>query len=241
MIHIFDTINTLFESLADFVVSKSKEAIAREGRFSFVLSGGSSPKRLYELLTSEKFKKQIEWTKVDFFFGDERYVPATDSQSNFLMAKKTLFDPLKISESQIYAIHTKLSPDASASSYQNDIQSYFKDKSKSFDFILLGLGDNVHTASLFPYSSILHEQNAFVKAVFVEEVKMDRITLTAPIINKSKTIAFLVYGAAKAEAIKHVLLDTPDIEKYPAQLIRPESGELHWFLDQEAANYLTQL
>lgn len=90
MIHIFDTLNTLFESLADFVVSKSKEAIAREGRFSFVLSGGSSPKRLYELLTSEKFKKQIEWTKVDFFFGDERYVPATDSQSNFLMAKKIL-------------------------------------------------------------------------------------------------------------------------------------------------------
>lgn len=236
MLHTFDTPDQLVESLADFVVAKSKLAIAKEGKFSFVLSGGSSPKRLYDLLASDKYKNQIEWKSVFFFFGDERYVPATDAQSNFLMAKKTLFDPLQILSSQVYAIDTTLSPDDSALSYQNDIRSYFKDKPTCFDFTLLGLGDNVHTASLFPHSAILHEQTAFVKAVFVEEVKMNRITLTAPIINKSNTIVFLVYGASKAEAVKHVLCDAANIEEYPAQLIQPETGELHWFLDRDAAN-----
>ena len=237
MLHIFDTLDQLFESLADFVVAKSKQAIEKEGRFSFVLSGGSSPKRLYELLASDKYKNQIEWTKVFFFFGDERYVPATDPQSNFLMAKKALFDPLTISPSQVYAINTTLSPDDSALSYQTDIHAYFKDNPTCFDFILLGLGDNVHTASLFPHSSILHEQTAFVKGIFIEEVNMNRISLTAPIINKSNTIVFLVYGAAKAKAVKHVLSDTHNIEEYPAQLIHAETGELHWFLDKDAALY----
>ena len=157
------------------------------------------------------------------------------------MTKKTLFDSLKISESQIYAINTDLSPDDSALAYQNSILSYFKGRPICFDFMLLGLGDNVHTASLFPHSSILHEHNDYVKAVFVEEVKMNRITLTAPIINKSSTIAFLAYGESKAEAVKHVLLDATDIEKYPAQLIHSESGELHWYLDQHSAKYLKQI
>jgi len=240
MLHVFKNLDSLFESLADFVVLKFEQAIARGGRFSFVLSGGSSPKRLYELLTTEPYRTQIEWDKVDFFFGDERYVPASDSQSNFQMAKKALFDPLKISKSQIYSINTALSTEASALAYQNDILSYFGDRPKSFDLILLGLGDNVHTASLFPHSPILHEQIDLVKAVFVEEVKMNRITMTAPILNKAHAIIFLTYGESKAEAVKNVLLDATDIERYPAQLIHPEGGELHWFLDQDAAKYIKQ-
>ncbi len=238
ILHTFDNLDQLLESLADFVVAKSKHAIAEEGRFSFVLSGGSSPKRLYELLASDKYKKQIDWTNVFFFFGDERYVPATDAQSNFLMVKKALFEPLEILPNQVYAINTTLSPDDSALSYQNDIKSYFKDKPTRFDFILLGLGDNVHTASLFPHTSILHEQNAFVKGLFIEEVKMNRISLTAPIINKANAIVFLVYGASKAEAVKHALSDAKDIEEYPAQLIQAETGELHWFLDDDAAKFI---
>lgn len=238
MLHVFSNLDSLFESLAKFVVIRFQEAMERGERFSFVLSGGSSPKRLYELLTTEPYRTQIEWNNVDFFFGDERYVPATDPQSNFLMAKKALFDPLKISESQIYAINTVLSTDASALAYQNDILSYFGDRPKSFDLILLGLGDNVHTASLFPHSPILHEQIDFVKAVFVEEVKMNRITMTAPILNKARAIIFLIYGESKAAAVKHVLQDATNIQRYPAQLIHPEGGELHWFLDEDAAKYL---
>lgn len=239
-VHTFDDLNILFASLADLVVAKSRKAISEEGRFSFVLSGGSSPKRLYNLLASDQYKDQIEWNNVFFFFGDERYVPATDLQSNFLMAKETLFDPLKIDKNQIFPINTALSPVEAARSYQRDILLYFKDRPKQFDFILLGLGDNSHTASLFPHSSILHEQNDLVKSVFVDEVQMHRITLTAPIINKSAAIAFLVYGTSKADAVKHVMLDPTDIDNYPAQLIHPQSGELHWFMDNNAANFLKQ-
>jgi 6-phosphogluconolactonase len=130
---------------------------------------------------------------------------------------------------------TALPPEAAAQSYQNDIRSYFKTKPASFDLILLGLGDNVHTASLFPYSPVLHEKIEWVKAVYVEEVKMHRITLTAPIINQSNTIVFLVYGESKAEAVKHAMSSASNIGKYPAQIIRPEKGTLHWFLDQKAA------
>ncbi len=235
MLHIFDDLPALFDSLAEFVLTQSKAAILKNDRFSFVLSGGSSPRRLYELLASEKYRNQIAWANVDFFFGDERYVPATDPQSNFLMAKQTLFNPLNISEDQIYAVDTTLPPEAAAQSYQNDIQAYFKARPASFDLILLGLGDNVHTASLFPYSSVLHEKIEWVKAVHVDEVKMHRITLTSPMINQSNTIVFLVYGESKAEAVKHAMSGARDIEKYPAQLIRPEKGTLHWFLDQKAA------
>jgi 6-phosphogluconolactonase len=235
MIHIFDDLIQLFDSLAEFVITQSNIAIQKNGRFSFVLSGGSSPRRLYELMASEKYRHQMAWDKVDFFFGDERYVPALDPQSNYLMAKQTLFDPLNISSDQIYAIDTTLPPDEAARSYQNDIRTYFKTRPVSFDLILLGLGDNVHTASLFPHSSVLHEKTDWVKAVYVEEVKMNRITLTAPIINQSNTIVFLVYGESKADAVKQVMSGERDIEKYPAQLIRPEKGTLHWFVDQKAA------
>lgn len=238
MLHIFDKVDTLFTSIADFIVAKAKEAIAKEGRFSLVLSGGNSPKKLHELLTSEKYRDAIEWNKVFFFFGDERYVPANHPDSNFLMAKNTLFDPLNISKSQIFPINTSLPPAGSAKAYEKDIVTFFGAKQPNFDFIILGLGDNSHTASLFPHTNVLHEKEALVKEEYIEEVKMYRITLTAPIINKAHNIAFLLYGAGKAEAVHHILEDERNIDEYPAQLIKPVGGELHWFMDEAAAGKL---
>ncbi|UXP31573.1 6-phosphogluconolactonase [Reichenbachiella agarivorans] len=234
-LHIFEQQDTLLSSLADFIVAESKQAITREGRFSLVLSGGSSPKRLYELLASDAYRDQVEWNKVFFFFGDERYVPLTDVQSNYLMAKTALFDPLQIATDHIYAMDTAQTPEEAALCYQQDLEAYFGTKTPHFDIILLGLGDNVHTASLFPYTQLLHEQKAWVKAEYINEVKMNRITLTAPIINQANHIAFLIFGAGKAEAIQSAMSDTLDIDKYPAQLIQPDHGVLHWFLDQDAA------
>ncbi len=238
MLHIFDDLDSLLKSLADFVVTKANDSIGKSGRFSFVLSGGSSPKKLYELLASPTYRTQIDWTKVFFFFGDERYVPALDPQSNFLMAKTVLFDPLKISEHQIFQIDTTLPPDNSATAYEKTIHTYFKNEPAQFDFVLLGLGDNSHTASLFPYSSILTENIALVKAPFIKEVNMYRITLTAPAINQGNNVVFLVYGSAKAEAVKHILEDSIDIQQYPAQLIKAEQGALDWFMDLAAAGGL---
>ncbi len=234
MIRIFKNPETLLPALADFIVSRSKALIEQEGRFNLVLSGGSSPKRLYELLASTSYRNKIEWARVFFFFGDERYVPLDHKDSNFLMAKNTLFDSLKIPEDHVFPIDTSLPPAESAAAYEKQIRGHFTNTC-NFDLILLGLGDNSHTASLFPHTTVLHEKNALVKEIFVKEVNMYRITFTAPLINLAHAIAFLVYGESKAEAVHHILEDSPNVEEYPAQLIKPENGELHWYLDTAAA------
>ena len=236
MKHIYTDADTLLAALADFVVTKANEAIQQHGRFSFVLSGGSSPKKLFELLASDRYRKQIDWTKVFFFFGDERYVPADHPDSNYLMAKKALFDALQISPGQIFRMKTELAPEEAALAYEKDLQGYFVNNLVRFDLVLLGLGDDAHTASLFPHTSVLQEKDSLVKALYIEKVKMNRITLTAPCINQAAAIAFLVYGPSKAEAVQHILDGGQNIQEYPAQLIRPNGGSLHWFLDEAAAS-----
>ena len=173
-----------------------------------------------------------------FFFGDERYVPHDSPLSNYLMAKKALLEPLELSYRQIFPVNTSVSPDEAAIRYTNDIKLYFAGVEPCFDLVLLGLGDNSHTASLFPHTPVLAEKSASVKAVFLEDQQVYRITMTAPLINKAHHIAYLVYGAGKAEAVHHVIEDKKDIENYPAQLIKPNDGDLEWFLDHDAAALL---
>jgi len=235
-LHVIDGADALLRALADFIVDRSKKAIDQHGKFSLVLSGGSSPKKLYELLASDAYRSQIAWPHVFFFFGDERYVPADHADSNYRMARLTLFEPLGIVSGQVFRMNTDLQPDAVAEAYENDIRAYFADKPVHFDLILLGLGDNSHTASLFPHTPVLHEKKALVKACYIDEVKMFRITLTAPCINHAHDIAFLVFGGGKKEAVKHILIDEENIDEYPAQLIK--NGRVHWFLDNPAAELL---
>lgn len=234
-VHIFKDVDNLITASADLVVERAEESIANHGRFSLVLSGGSSPKRLHELLTSEKYKNKIEWSKVFFFFGDERYVPADHPDSNYLMAKQTLFDPLNIPASQVFQMDTTLSAEESAAAYEVTIRKYFGKDQVKFDLIILGLGDDAHTASLFPGTSVLHEKAALVKGLYIEKVKMNRITLTAPLINAAHHIAFLLFGAGKAPAVQQVLRGVSNIEQYPAQLIKPVDGRLEWYMDEAAA------
>ncbi len=228
----------MINAMADYVVEVAQKSIALNKEFNFALSGGSSPKKLYEMLATPDYKNRIEWSKVNFFFGDERNVPAHDPQNNGNMARAALFDPLHIEESTIFLVDTSLSPAEAAKDYSARIASHFKRKDALFDLILLGLGDNSHTASLFPYTEVLHDQSASVKSVFVEEQNVYRITMTAPLINQARNIAFLVYGQAKAEAVQHVLEGEYDSEQYPAQLIKPEHGNLEWYLDNEAVSLL---
>jgi 6-phosphogluconolactonase len=239
MINVYKDPEALLIAMADFLKAIALESINSSGRFNLVLSGGSSPKKLYELLASESYRTAIAWQHVFFFFGDERYVPLNHPESNFLMAKNTLFAPLGISENQIFSIDTSRSPADAASDYEERIRQHFMGQDCIFDLILLGLGDNSHTASLFPHTTVLHEHNALIKEIFVEEVKMFRITFTAPLINAAKAVAFLVYGAFKAEAVRHILEDGLNTDEYPAQLIHPEAGRLYWFLDEAAANQIS--
>jgi len=237
-INIFKTENEVLEGLADYFVEVAAKSIKHHGQFSVALSGGSSPKKLYELLASPKFRDKVEWSKVHFFFGDERYVPHTDPQSNYLMAKKAILEPLELSYRQIFPVNTSVSPEEAAARYTNDINLYFAGFDARFDLVLLGLGDNSHTASLFPHTPVLHDKTASVKEVFLDDQEVFRITMTAPLINQAHHIAYLVYGEGKAEAVHHIIEDKKDIENYPAQLIRPTDGDLQWFLDTAAASLL---
>jgi 6-phosphogluconolactonase len=235
-LNIYNTENEVLSALAEHFVKLANDAIGADGKFSVALSGGSSPKKLYELLANS-YAGAIEWDKVHFFFGDERNVPQTDRDSNYLMAKKALFDPLQISTINIFPVDTSLAPKEAAEKYQEEIEEFFDEGEGevSFDLILLGLGDNSHTASLFPHTPVLHDRLPGVKDVFITEQQVYRITLNAPLINEAKHIAFLVYGEGKAIAVHHVLEDDEDIELYPAQLIEPITGEIQWFLDHAAA------
>ncbi|MDB5124771.1 MAG: 6-phosphogluconolactonase [Mucilaginibacter sp.] len=237
-LNIFNTENEVLAALAAHFVKIAGESIAKQGKFSVALSGGSSPKKLYELLASS-FKNDVQWDKVYFFFGDERNVPQTHPDSNYLMAKKALFDPLNINTSNVFPVDTNLDPKDAAQRYEAEIEEFFEDEEQSFDLILLGLGDNSHTASLFPHTPVLHDRTPGVKEVFLQDQQVYRITLNAPLINEAQHIAFLVYGQAKAIAVHHVLEDDEDIEEYPAQLIEPIVGEIQWFLDHDAASMLS--
>jgi len=234
-LHIYKSADEVITGLADFFVDTVNKAIATNGECNLVLSGGTSPKHLYELLASSRYSRKIDWTKIWFFFGDERYVPFTDKDNNGLMAKQSLFDPLKIDESKIFFINTTLKPEAAAADYAKKIIAHFGKNPIQFDLILLGLGDNAHTASLFPHTPVLFEMKALMSAVFIEELKAYRITMTAPLINEAHEIVFLVYGASKATAVHQILKAEKNIAHYPAQLIEAEEGTVHWFLDEAAA------
>ena len=231
---IYKTLAELNQDLADYVIKIAELAIEENDRFNFVLTGGNSPKELYRLLSTE-CKHRIDWEKVYFFFGDERNVPATDDNYNGLMAKKTLFEGLATAEDHIFYIDTSLAPEKAAIEYKKAIDAHFKGEEIIFDLILLGMGDDAHTASIFPHTTLVKNTEVNVASVFVEKLNTYRISLTAPLINKAENIAFLAFGENKAEALMHVIGDEQkDPDLYPAQLIDPIDGKLTWFVDEAA-------
>src|SRR5258705_7704498 len=167
-LHIYKTVDEVIEGLANYFVQTVKIAIKEKNECTVVLSGGNSPKKLYELLSSTDYSKQIDWGKIHFFFGDERYVPFTNPDNNGSMVKKTLFEPLRIADTNIFYINTAVPPEESAKRYTQRILSYFKNKHVRFDLILLGLGDNGHTVFLFPHKPGLKEKKGLGRKVYLE-------------------------------------------------------------------------
>lgn len=236
-LHISPTPTEAIEKLADYFIAICNESIATHNRFSVALSGGSSPKKLFELLATDDYKNKTDWSKVYFFFGDERYVPHTDKDSNYLMAQQALLLPLQINAEQVFPVNTSLSQEAAAQDYEDKLNRFFDNKTIALDLVLLGLGDNAHTASLFPHTDILNDAEPAVKAVFVKEVNAYRITLNAPLINNARRIAFLVFGKGKAEAVQQILRQQKDVAQYPAQLIKTDET-VDWFMDEDAADLI---
>jgi len=238
MIKVFDNVNELSKAAADLILDISNRETEKKGNFSLVFSGGSSPKQTYKNLSQSFYKDKIPWNKTFLFWGDERFVPEDDPQNNFKMTNDILIKKIPVPRNQIFPISTKGKPVNCALQYEETIKNFFKGKTSSFDLIILGLGDNGHTASLFPNTEVLNEKERLVKEVFVKELNMYRITLTAPVINKAKNILFIVFGEDKAETISKVIEGNFDSQNLPAQLIKPDDGTIRWFIDKSAASKL---
>jgi 6-phosphogluconolactonase len=212
--------------------------------FTIALSGGSTPRGLHALLASDPgVRDRLPWHHLHFFWGDERHVPPDDPQSNYHMAYDTLFSLAPVPAQNIHRVPAE-EPDAvlAAEKYEQELQAFFKLEAGQlprFVCILLGMGPDGHTASLFPGTEALHETNRLVVANWVEKFKTYRITLTVPVLNHADLVVLLVSGADKAEALKEVLQGDYRPDRFPAQLIRPSPGKLLWIVDREAASCLT--
>ncbi|MBY5958922.1 6-phosphogluconolactonase [Membranicola marinus] len=233
-LHIFKD-NTLWqEAVIGFIVDVISDSLTEKDHCSISLSGGSTPRQIYERLAKEGVKRGINWETVHFYWGDERAVPHTHPDSNYKMVKEALLDHIDISAENVHPMPTPDQPESSASVYGLELQTKFAPEGNSFDLSLLGLGDDGHTASIFPHTDLVREQRAWVKEVYLEDKDVYRISVTAPVINRSRYIAFLVTGRNKADALKEVLHGEENPEEYPAQLIR-KSPNVHFFLDRDAA------
>lgn len=233
--HIAENQEELSEQAAEFFIRTARKAIDEKGRFSVALSGGSTPKLLHQRLVSIPF----DWKNVYFFFGDERDVPPDHEESNFRMAFETLFHPLNIEHDNIYRWKTEIgNPLEVAIDYAFRTATFFEGFPR-FDLILLGLGADGHTASLFPQSEALGETSDIAVANWVEQLGSNRFTLTFPVINNSEQIAFLTSGSDKASALKDVIDGEFRPDRLPAQSVSPVDGELHWFTDRSAASFLS--
>lgn len=237
-VNIFETAASLAQATADLMIAIAKNAIERRGSFTVSLSGGTTPEYLYTLLTKPAYRDQIPWNKTFVFWGDERFVPSDDKQNNAHMAKTFLLDHVDIPSINIYPVPVDVEPALAAEKYEASIKKFFGEETPRFDFMLLGLGENGHTASLFPGSEVVFENKRLVREVFVAEQDMFRITMTTALINKAHNIIFLVEGESKAAILKTILGDTKQPDKFPAQIIKAEDGNLYWLVDKKAAALL---
>lgn len=233
----FATPESLSSSAAEFVCDVAQESLARAGIFSLVLSGGSTPANTYRMLAQVSRQRLLDWSKVEIFWGDERCVAPTHEESNYRMACKTLLDQISIPEENLHRMACEGDPTIGARNYEQTLRSRFSDQAlPRFDLILLGLGEDGHTASLFPGSEILEERERWVAPTYVPHLDSWRISLTFPLINAASNVVFLVSGESKATILKEVLA-APAQAIYPAQRVAPQ-GELLWFIDHAAGQLL---
>ena len=219
-------------------VALAREAAGSRGRFSVALSGGSTPGKLYRLLAEEPYRDQIPWEDVHLFWGDERCVPPGEAGTNFSLADEALISRVPVQPENVHLVRGDLAPERAARAYDLEVQEFFCGPHARFDLILLGLGEDGHTASLFPGSPVLAERERLVAAVTAEyqDRPAQRVTLTLPAINSARQVLFLVSGSAKAVIVQAALEGAG--EELPAQQVQPVAGQLTWLLDAEAARFI---
>lgn len=238
-VKVFDTAEKLAHAAAAQFVELANDAVAEHDLFHVVLAGGSTPRRMYELLSGDEFRKEIDWTTVHLFFGDERFVPPDHPESNFRLAFEALISKVDIPAAHVHPIKIEADANSSAARYESELHDFYMDEEvPPFDLVMLGLGEDGHTASLFPHTGALEVTDSWVVANWVDKLQSYRITLTAPAINAAANVMILVTGANKAPAVSAVLNGPVQQQSWPAQLIKPEAGTLTWLLDSPAASLL---
>lgn len=235
MLNVFDDKKELFEVLANEFIAVATASIKAKGFFTVALTGGNSPAALYQLLASPAYRTRIDWSKAYVFWGDERWVPLNDPKSNATMAYDTLLNHVDIPKEHVYPMYADdQSPEEFAGTYERYITDLLGEDAK-LDLILLGMGDDAHTASLFPGQEVLKTTDKKIDSFYLEEQSMYRITMTAPLINAAHHIFVLTFGQNKNAALNQVLHGEFQPMKYPLQLIKPIDGTLRFFVDREAA------
>ena len=246
LVNVLPDAAALAAASAERFVVAAEQAIAERGRFVVALSGGSTPRHTFELLAREPRASRVNWSRVFFVWGDERCVPPTDPESNFRMAREALLDHVPVPPGNVHRMHGEEDPESAATSYEATLRTLFRtsngppsfEPGRNIDLALLGLGDNGHTASIFPGSAIVNERARWVLSEYVPAVSMWRITMTAPLLNAATEILFLVSGAAKASVLGRVLEGPRDPHELPAQLIAPTHGRIQWMVDRAATAQL---
>ncbi len=218
----------------------SKSSFAQKEKFVVALSGGTTPRKFYCLIGSPPYREKVDWDRVHLFWVDERCVPKEDEASNFKLVFDALLSAVPIPKKNIHPMGTGEGPEQGARKYEEDLRAFFgRSSPPRFDLILLGVGEDGHTASLFPGSDSLRERSRLVVPVYLGEPRKDRITLTLPVLNQARHILFLVAGPSKAQMIKAQLEKEGDRERFPVGLVHPASGQVTWFIDEAAASLLT--
>lgn len=237
-LQIFTTRKDLARAAAGYFLELSNEAVIQRGSFTVALAGGSTPETLYKVLADvrDEFRREIYWPMIHFFWTDERHVPPAHPESNYRMAYEHILSRVPVSQNKVHRINSENANAAEAAkNYEQEILKTVTGDPPGFDLILLGVGTDGHTASIFPGSKVVHETKRLVAAPWVEKLKSYRITMTLPLINNAAAVVFLVSGAEKAEIAREVLRGP---KRYPAQEVRPVNGQLIWLLDREAASKL---
>lgn len=238
-VRVFDGASELMRATADEIARAARQAVDDHGRFTWALAGGSTPRTVYQLLASDFYHERMPWSAIHFFWGDERHVPPDHPDSNFRMAREAMLDRVPVPAENVHRIPAE-EPDAqrAAAEYEATLRSFFSlapGEQPRFDLILLGLGKDGHTASLFPGGDAVREREQLVVAPWVEAQKTFRITLTPPVLNHARRAMFLVSGEEKAEALRAVLEGAREPERYPAQIVE---GNRLWMVDLAAARLL---
>lgn len=233
-IHVYPNKEKLVAATAEIVTDCIEQAIQQNGLCNMALSGGNTPGGVFSILASSPYRDRVDWSRLYLFWGDERMVPPEHQDSNFRMVRETLLDHVEIPSENVHRMRGEIAPEEAAAEYEELLHNHFKGSLPCFDLILLGLGEDGHTASLFPETDAVEECEKHVVAVFVPKLSAWRVTLTLPVLNAARKVLFLVSGKSKSEMVQRIMSNKQPDKEIPATMVNPQNGELHWMLDSEA-------